>query len=181
VGDGSLVFTEKGEACAFPTPRALELGDIPGVVQQFADAARNAIAAGFHGVEVRAYLVSFVFASPNTATSVDYMLLERANSVINIVQQALSVQGCVGCPARLRVVNLPMITAAVVLVPHHAGARCQRFHHRPVLEGQHQPAHRRIRGQHTEQSQVRTFRQSAVVGSVPLVLPHCVSQFLLWL
>jgi 2,4-dienoyl-CoA reductase-like NADH-dependent reductase (Old Yellow Enzyme family) len=52
VGDGSLVFTEKGEACAFPTPRALELGEIPGVVQQFANAARNAIAAGFHGVEV---------------------------------------------------------------------------------------------------------------------------------
>jgi 2,4-dienoyl-CoA reductase-like NADH-dependent reductase (Old Yellow Enzyme family) len=53
VSDGSLVFTEAGEACPFPTPRALQLEEIPGLVQQFADAASNAIASGFHGVEVR--------------------------------------------------------------------------------------------------------------------------------
>lgn len=53
VGDGSVVFTPRSEACPFPTPRALQLDEIPGLVQQFVDAARNAIAAGFHGVEVR--------------------------------------------------------------------------------------------------------------------------------
>ena len=35
-----------------PTPRALETDEIPGVVQQYARGARNALAAGFDGVEV---------------------------------------------------------------------------------------------------------------------------------
>src|SRR5215831_4320396 len=35
-----------------PTPRALETSEIPGIVAQFAQGARNALAAGFNGVEV---------------------------------------------------------------------------------------------------------------------------------
>jgi N-ethylmaleimide reductase len=35
-----------------PTPRALETSEIPGIVERYAQAARNAIAAGFDGVEV---------------------------------------------------------------------------------------------------------------------------------
>ena len=35
-----------------PTPRALETSEIPGIVAQFAQGARNALAAGFDGVEV---------------------------------------------------------------------------------------------------------------------------------
>ena len=38
----------------FVTPRALETGEIPGVVAAFAQAAKNAMAAGFDGVEVHA-------------------------------------------------------------------------------------------------------------------------------
>ena len=37
-----------------PTPRALETDEIPGIVQQYAQGARNALAAGFDGVEVHA-------------------------------------------------------------------------------------------------------------------------------
>ena len=44
-------FTAKGFE-AIPTPRALETSEIPGIVAQFAQGARNAIAAGFDGVEV---------------------------------------------------------------------------------------------------------------------------------
>lgn len=36
----------------FETPRALEASEIPGVVRQYADAARNAVRAGFDGVEI---------------------------------------------------------------------------------------------------------------------------------
>jgi N-ethylmaleimide reductase len=36
----------------FPTPRALETDEIPGIVSDFATAARNAKAAGFDGVEL---------------------------------------------------------------------------------------------------------------------------------
>jgi N-ethylmaleimide reductase len=39
---------------AFVTPRALDLDEIPGVVEQYAQAARNALQAGFDGVEVHA-------------------------------------------------------------------------------------------------------------------------------
>ena len=35
-----------------PTPRALETSEIPGIVAQYAQGARNALAAGFDGVEV---------------------------------------------------------------------------------------------------------------------------------
>jgi len=35
-----------------PTPRALETSEIPGIVAQYARGARNALAAGFDGVEV---------------------------------------------------------------------------------------------------------------------------------
>jgi N-ethylmaleimide reductase len=37
-----------------PTPRALESAEIPAIVEQYAQAARNALAAGFDGVEVHA-------------------------------------------------------------------------------------------------------------------------------
>ncbi len=44
-------FTAKGFE-PIPTPRALETAEIPGIVAQYAHAARNALAAGFDGVEV---------------------------------------------------------------------------------------------------------------------------------
>jgi N-ethylmaleimide reductase len=46
-------FTAKGFE-PIPTPRALETAEIPGVVEQYARAARNALAAGFDAVEVHA-------------------------------------------------------------------------------------------------------------------------------
>jgi N-ethylmaleimide reductase len=46
-------FTEKGFE-PIPTPRALETAEIPPIVEQYAQASRNALAAGFDGVEVHA-------------------------------------------------------------------------------------------------------------------------------
>ena len=46
-------FTEKGFE-RIPTPRALETAEIPAIIEQYAQAARNALAAGFDGVEVHA-------------------------------------------------------------------------------------------------------------------------------
>jgi N-ethylmaleimide reductase len=46
-------FTEKGFE-PIPTPRALETSEIPIIVAQYAQAAKNALAAGFDGVEVHA-------------------------------------------------------------------------------------------------------------------------------
>jgi N-ethylmaleimide reductase len=46
-------FTAKGFE-PIPTPRALEAAEIPGIVEKYAQAARNALEAGFDGVEVHA-------------------------------------------------------------------------------------------------------------------------------
>jgi N-ethylmaleimide reductase len=46
-------FTASGPQ-PFVVPRALETGEIPGVVGQFEDGARRALAAGFDGVEIHA-------------------------------------------------------------------------------------------------------------------------------
>lgn len=48
-----LTFTANGFEPATP-PRALETGEIPGVVQQFAEGAKNAMEAGFDAVEIHA-------------------------------------------------------------------------------------------------------------------------------
>jgi N-ethylmaleimide reductase len=47
------VFTGQGMK-DYVTPRALETGEIPGLVATYAQAARNAMEAGFDGVEVHA-------------------------------------------------------------------------------------------------------------------------------
>ena len=48
--DGQL-YTYEGLA-EFPTPRALEISEIKEIVNQFEQAAKNAIEAGFDGVEI---------------------------------------------------------------------------------------------------------------------------------
>ncbi|MHA6792586.1 alkene reductase [Pseudonocardia bannensis] len=47
------VFTVNGEQ-EFPTPRELATDELPGVMAEFADAARRAVAAGIDGVELHA-------------------------------------------------------------------------------------------------------------------------------
>ncbi len=47
-------FLENGEFADVPTPRALELNELPGLVDDYVAAAAKAIAAGFDGVEVHA-------------------------------------------------------------------------------------------------------------------------------
>ena len=45
------VLTPQGRK-AYPPPRALELSEIPAIVQQYRQAALNAVEAGFDGVEI---------------------------------------------------------------------------------------------------------------------------------
>ncbi|GAB4814383.1 hypothetical protein N2152v2_001429 [Parachlorella kessleri] len=53
ITDGNQVFSFKaGKMVDFPTPRALEVSEIPGVVDDYRKAARNSLTAGFSGVEI---------------------------------------------------------------------------------------------------------------------------------
>jgi N-ethylmaleimide reductase len=64
-------FTARGFE-PIPTPRALDLAEIPGIVAAYAQGARNAMAAGFDGVEVHGangYLIDqFLRDGTNTRT-----------------------------------------------------------------------------------------------------------------
>jgi len=67
----ATAFTDEGfKAC--PTPRALRIDEIPDIVRQYAEAAGNALAAGFDGVEIHAangYLIDqFLRDSTNQRT-----------------------------------------------------------------------------------------------------------------
>lgn len=48
----SQLYTPKGGPFKYPTPRPLEVSEIKEIIKQYADAARNAIEAGFDGIEV---------------------------------------------------------------------------------------------------------------------------------
>ncbi len=50
--DGSKAYTADFRQAEFETPRALELAEIPGIVEQYRRGAENAKAAGFDGVEI---------------------------------------------------------------------------------------------------------------------------------
>lgn len=64
--------TGQGEMVDCPTPRGLGTAEIKGIVADFAEGARNAIAAGFDGVEIHGangYLVDqFLRSTANTRT-----------------------------------------------------------------------------------------------------------------
>jgi hypothetical protein len=80
-------FTEKGFE-PIPTPRALEMAEIPVIVeQQYAQAARNALAAGFDGVEVLAangYLIDqFCATRPTNARIATAVVSEESQSVLD--------------------------------------------------------------------------------------------------
>ena len=82
----------------FPTPRALELGEIPGIVEAFRRGAENAQAAGFDGVEIHGangYLLDqFLQDSANHRTD-EYggPIENRARLMLDVVDAAISVWG----------------------------------------------------------------------------------------
>jgi N-ethylmaleimide reductase len=89
-------FTQKGFE-PIPTPRALETEEISGIVRQYAEAAQNAMTAGFDGVEVHAangYLIDQFLRDRTNKRSDQYggstenrtrFLLEVMDAVTNSV------------------------------------------------------------------------------------------------
>jgi N-ethylmaleimide reductase len=95
-------FTEKGFE-PIPTPRALETAEIPAIVEQFAQAARNALAAGFDGVEVHAangYLIDqFLRDHTNKRTdSYGGSIANRSRFLLEVVEAVSAAVGaeCTG-------------------------------------------------------------------------------------
>jgi 2,4-dienoyl-CoA reductase-like NADH-dependent reductase (Old Yellow Enzyme family) len=93
-GHVSLVRPEK----AFVTPRALELAEIPGIVEAFRKGAENAKLAGFDGVEIHGangYLLDQFLQSTSNQRTDDYggSLENRARLMLEVADAVISVWG----------------------------------------------------------------------------------------
>lgn len=89
VPSGVEMYTVKGEKKTLPTPEAMSLADINEAIEEYVQAAKNAIAAGFDGVELHGangYLIE-QFIHPHTNQRED----EYGGSIEKRAQFALSV------------------------------------------------------------------------------------------
>lgn len=91
---------ERGELAESPylTPRALELAELPGIVRQYAHAARNALEGGFDGVEVHGangYLLDQFLNSRSNRRSDAYggSAQNRARLLLEVVEAVCGVWG----------------------------------------------------------------------------------------
>jgi N-ethylmaleimide reductase len=81
-----------------PTPRALDLAEIPGIVAQYAQGARNAIEAGFDGVEVHGangYLIDQFLRDGTNKRSDAYggSIENRSRFLLEVVDAVVTVAG----------------------------------------------------------------------------------------
>lgn len=94
----------------FVTPRALETAELPGIVEQYRAGAKNALAAGFDGVEVHAangYLLDqFLRDGANRRTDVYGGPVEnRARLLLEVTQAVTGVWGADRVGVRISPVN----------------------------------------------------------------------------
>ena len=97
------------------TPRALETAEIPTIIEQYRQAARNALAAGFDGVEIHAangYLIEqFLRDSTNTRSDAyGGSRANRARLLLEVVQAVAEIASAYAC-RRSRQSTAPASTA----------------------------------------------------------------------
>ena len=90
-------FTPDGQQ-PFETPRALETDEVPGIVEQFVAGARNALEAGFDGVEIHAangYLLDQFLRSGSNQRTDRYggSVENRARLLLEITDAVVAVAG----------------------------------------------------------------------------------------
>ncbi|GAA3606972.1 alkene reductase [Gibbsiella greigii] len=109
--DGRGPLAGMGEKVLHSAPRALKTTEIAGIVRDYADAARNALAAGFDGVELHAangYLINQFIDSQANARRDEYggSLGNRLRFLREVVEAVAAVTG----PERLGVRLAPLTT-----------------------------------------------------------------------
>jgi N-ethylmaleimide reductase len=90
--------TADGKAVPYETPRALETSEIPGVVEAYRQAARNALAAGFDGVEVHGangYLIEQFLQSHTNLRTDQYggSIPNRVRFLLEVTKAVVEVWG----------------------------------------------------------------------------------------
>jgi N-ethylmaleimide reductase len=99
-------MTADGKFSAYETPRALETDEIPGIVAALKQAARNAMAAGFDGVEIHGangYLLEQFLQSRSNQRTDRYggSIENRARLLLDVTQAATDVWGASRVGVRL--------------------------------------------------------------------------------
>lgn len=97
ITDG-VAFTPEWKQVPYETPRALELDEIPGIIEAYREGARNALAAGFDGVEVHGangYLLEqFLHDKSNKRTDAYGGSIEnRARLLLEVTEAVIGVWG----------------------------------------------------------------------------------------
>jgi N-ethylmaleimide reductase len=91
-------MTAEGKVAAYETPRALETNEVAGVVEAFRQAARNAMAAGFDGVEVHGangYLIEQFLQSRSNQRTDQYggSIENRVRFLMEVTEAVVEVWG----------------------------------------------------------------------------------------
>src|ERR1700761_6384549 len=99
-------MTANGETVAYETPRALATDEIPGVIEAYRQGARNALEAGFDGVEVHGangYLIEQFLQSRTNLRADRYggSIENRARFLLEVTQAAIEVWGAERVGVRL--------------------------------------------------------------------------------
>jgi len=92
------MWTDQQQLQDYPTPRALETAELPALVDEFVTAARNAIAAGFDGVELHVangYLLNQFLASNTNLRTDGYgtSVHGRIRFVVEVVEAVAAAIG----------------------------------------------------------------------------------------
>ncbi len=94
----------------FVTPRALELAEIPGIIEEYAQATRNALAAGFDGVEIHGangYLLDQFLRDGTNKRTDQYggSMENRARLLLEVTQAVVNVAGADKVGVRISPLN----------------------------------------------------------------------------
>ena len=98
IADDLKTSIADGKVVSYETPRALETDEIPGIVAAYKQAARNALAAGFDGVEIHGangYLVEQFLQSRTNLRTDRYggSIPNRARFLLEVTKAAIDVWG----------------------------------------------------------------------------------------
>ncbi|MCX4150274.1 MULTISPECIES: alkene reductase [Paraburkholderia] len=105
VAASGMALTASWTREPYPVPRPVELGEIPALVQSYVQAAKNALAAGFDGIEVSAgngYLLEQFMQSRTNHRTDQYggSVINRCRLAIEVIEAVTSVAN--GRPVGIR-------------------------------------------------------------------------------
>lgn len=111
IGYDGEVFTPEGKK-TIVTPRALEASELPGIVEDFAAGARNAMRAGFDGVELHggnSYLLDQFMRDGSNQREDDYggSIEKRARFPLEVTDAVITEVGASKVGYRISPLNIP--------------------------------------------------------------------------